>query len=242
MTNYETSAHPIPAQPPAPVEAAPDHPASPFDGSGAADTPAENIREIGTVRALDRAIEAAKALRQEIARLACDDEQAIQDSFDGETTLDAEIRAAVLLIEEDGILVTGIKAREAELLARRQRFEKRVEATRGLIEQAITVARWTDKPLIMDIGTVSLGKSPSRIEIDNEVEIPSQFFKRGDPKLDRAGLLASLRERDKAMRTANAIKDPEKRAAEHLRINTEMPSIPGCHLEHGGSVLKIKRS
>jgi hypothetical protein len=189
---------------------------------------------------LHRSIEAAKSLRLELSRLiAGEDEQALADTFDGETTLDTEIRAAVLSIEEDEIFISGIKARESELKARRARLEKRVEATRGLIEQAMTVANWPK--LEMDIGTVSVGKAAPRIEIDNESEVPTQFWKRQDPVLDKAGLGKTLRERQKALDAIAKLKTVEERAAALAALETEMPAIPGCHLETAGVSLTIRR-
>jgi hypothetical protein len=196
---------------------------------------------------LHRSIEAAKALRLELARMlqlgddaSADDLQALQDTFEGETTLDAEIRAAVLAIEEDEIFVTGIKAREADLKARRLRLEKRIETTRGLIEQAMTIAQWAKYE--MDIGTVTLANAAPKVEIDQESEIPTQFWKRADPTLDRAGLGKVLKERQKALDAAKALKDQEARAAALLRVETDFPTIPGAHLEAGGKTLTIRRS
>lgn len=189
---------------------------------------------------LHRSIEAAKSLRFDLARMLAGDEQALSDTFDGETTLDAEIRAAVLAIEEDEIFVSGIKARETELKNRRLRFEKRIEATRGLIEQAMTVANWPK--LEMDIGTVSVGKAAPRVEIDDESEIPTQFWKREDPTLDKAGLAKVLRERQKAIDNALKIAVPEERASALSKLNEEMPPIPGAHIETGGVALTIRRA
>jgi hypothetical protein len=194
---------------------------------------------------LHRSIEAAKSLRLELSRLLAgesgevEDQQAFADTFDGETTLDAEIRQAVLSIEEDEIFISGIKAREAELKARRARLEKRVEATRGLIEQAMTVANWPK--LEMDIGTVSIGKAAPRVEIDQESEIPTQFWKRADPTLDKAGLGKTLRERQKALDAIAKLKTAEERAAALAALEIEMPAIPGCHLETSGVSLTIRR-
>lgn len=196
---------------------------------------------------LHRSIEAAKSLRLELARmlagdgeLSAIDLQALNDTFDGETTLDVEIRRAVLAIEEDEIFVNGCKARETELKNRRARLEKRIEATRGLIEQALTVAKWPKHE--MDIGTVTLGKARPRVEIDEESAIPSQFWKRNDPDLDRAGLTAVLRERHKALDAIAKLGSLEDRAAALGRLDQEMPPIPGCHLETEGAVLTIRRS
>jgi hypothetical protein len=196
---------------------------------------------------LHRSIEAAKSLRLELARMiagtdiemTADDLQTLQDSFDGETTLDVEIRNAVLAIEEYEIFVDGIKAREKELKDRRARLEKRIEATRGLIEQAMTIAQWPKHE--MDIGTVSLSKAAPRVEIDEESEIPSQFFRRADPTLDRAGLGKVLKEREKAKDAIRKL-PPDQWDAALKKLDAEMPPIPGCHLETGGTSLTIRRS
>jgi len=189
---------------------------------------------------LHRAIEAAKSLRLDIARMCCGDEQLLADTFEGETTLDAEIRAAVLLIEEDEIFITGIKARETELKNRRLRLEKRIEATRGLIEQAMAMAQWPS--LEMDIGTVSLGNAAPRLEIDDESAIPTQFWKRNDPTLDKAGLTKVMRERQKAIDAALKIDSPQRQMTVMNKINEELPAIPGVHMETGGVTLTIRRS
>lgn len=189
---------------------------------------------------LQRSIEAAKGLRQQITAMAGDDVEAVQDTFDGETTLDVEIRNAVIAIENDEIFIAGCKTRESELKARRSRLEKRVEAMRGLIEQAMTIAEWPRHE--MDIGTVTLGKARPRVEIDDESAIPSQFWKRQDPALDKDGLTRVLRERQKQIDDATNITDPAARAVALARIDDETPPIPGARFETGGAVLTIRRS
>jgi hypothetical protein len=197
---------------------------------------------------LHRSVEAAKSLRLELARMlspdgdemTADDLQALQDTFEGETTLDQEIRKAVLAIEEDEIFVRGVKARETELKERRLRLEKRIDATRGLIQQAMTVAQWPKYE--MDIGTVSLSRAAPRLEVDDESQIPSQFFKRADPTLDRAGLGKVLKERQKRLDEIAQLPSFDERIAAIERLKSEMPPIEGCHLEAGGFTLTIRRS
>lgn len=199
---------------------------------------AENVRQIETSHNLHRSIEAAKALRQDVAALT-DDPEAIRDTFDGQTTLDVEIRRAVLAIEEDEIMIVGIKARESELKNRRLRLEKRIEATRGLIEQAMTIAEWPKHE--MDIGTVTLGKASPRLEIDDESQLPSQFWKPADPTLDKAGLKKVLTERHRALEAAKKIKDSEARLAALIKAEQEFPPVDGARLETDGVTLTIRR-
>lgn len=198
---------------------------------------------------LHRSINAAVELRQELAKLITgdaggdmtpDDLAALRDTFDGQTTLDAEIRRAVLAIEEDEILTEGIKARETELKNRRLRIEKRIEATRGLIEQAMTIAEWPKHE--MDIGTVTLGKAAPKLEIDDESQIPSQFFEPADPTLDKTGLKKLLIERHKATAAAWKIKDADERSAALLKVMLDHPGIDGAHLETDGVSLTIRRA
>lgn len=202
---------------------------------------------------LHKSIEAAKALRKNLAavivgpeaeprQMSDDDLRALQDTFDGETTLDAELRAALLAEDEDKILIDGIKEREKELSERRRRAERRIEVRRGLMEQAMAIAEWPK--FQTDIGTFSLGKAKPRIEIDNEAEIPSQFFKPPEPAppaLDKQGLLAVLTERHKLIEAAAGIEDEAIRTARLRAIDDMHPEIPGCHLETGGVALTIRR-
>lgn len=209
---------------------------------------AENTHELPPHN-LHRSINAAVSLRQELAKLIAsdagsdmtpDDLAALRDTFDGQTTLDVEIRRAVLAIEEDEILTAGIKARETELRNRRLRIEKRVEATRGLIEQAMTIAQWAKHE--MDIGTVTLGRAAPSLVIDNESEIPSQFWKSADPSLDKAGLKKVLSERHKAIQAAMKIKDSDQRVAALLKAELDFPPIDGAGLETDGVSLTIRRA
>lgn len=166
---------------------------------------------------ISKAVEAARRLRLHIAALVVgdgaplsdDDLLAIQDTFDGETTLEEEIEAAVLAEDDDYLLVVGIKRRQAELKERLDRIERRIEARRGLIEQAMVVAGWPKRET--PLGTVSISKTPPRVEIDAEHDIPTQFFKRPDPVLDKASIKSILMERHKAIQMVTAIKDESPR-------------------------------
>lgn len=211
-------------------------------------------KQSGDPKDLHRSIDAARTLRTHIAGLIAgdgvgdpsgllgDDLIALQDTFDGETSLDDELRAAVLAEDEDRIMVDGIKAREAELAERRRRIERRMELRRGLIEQAMAIAGWAKKQF--DIATLSLGKAAPRVEIDSESNIPSQFFKPpkpAEPELDKAGLKAVLIERHRAIEEATKIDDEPVRAARLKAIDDIHPAIPGCHLETGGVSLMVRR-
>lgn len=193
------------------------------------------------------AIEAAKQLRLHITYLVAGenltlsdaDRQTIADSFEGETTLDTELENAVKSEDDDLILVLGIKQRIEELKGRLDRIEKRIEARRGLIEQAMITAGWPKKET--PLGTVSLKPNPPSVEIDDESAVPTQFFKRQDPVLDKATLRAILTARHKAIEEAKKLPSDVARAAKLANIEQEQPPIPGCHLNVGAQSLTIRR-
>lgn len=207
----------------------------------------QSHQEPQPVSAIFRAIEAAKQLRLHIAflvagenaELSDDDKQTLQDTFDGETTLEVELERAVAAEDDDYVLVAGIKQRQTELKDRLARIEKRIESRRGLIEQAMTIAGWEKRET--PLGTVSLKANPPSVEIDQENEIPTQFWKRQDPTLDKASLRSILIERHKAMEAAKKIKDAAQRAAVLARAENEHPPIPGCHLVTDQTSLAIRR-
>jgi hypothetical protein len=72
-------------------------------------------------------------------------------------------------------------------------------------------ARAFDHPAV----TLSLRAVPASVVLTNEADIPSAFWKTGEPKLDKRAVLATLKE-----------KKP----------------VPGATLSNGGSVLALKWS
>lgn len=167
--------------------------------------------------ALHKAIEAARLLRTNIAKLVLsdrveagevspEDAETIQDTFDGETTLDVELERALKAEDEDRILVDGIEARMKELTGRRERVNKRIEARRGLIEQAMIVAEWPSQRTAF--GTLALSKSPDKVIIDDESLIPSNFWKRSDPVLSKSDLGTVLKNHAKELAAAIKLESP----------------------------------
>ena len=159
-----------------------------------------------------REINAATAIKAGLATLT-DDEDVIRDTLEGETNLDGCIRALILSIDEDKVLVDGLKERIKDLSERKTRFEARIEAKRALVAQAMEIAEWKKKEF--DIATVSLGKPAPQMRILEEADIPPGYWIAGDPKLDRKRLLADLKEQQ---------------------------SIPGVTLANGSPVLTIRRA
>lgn len=178
-----------------------------------------------TTRDLEREIEAAKALMTDIrALVGAEDEDCVRDTFEGETTLDEAVRRTLLANFDDEIQVTGIKALVDTLTERRRRIERRIETREGLIEQAMIVAGWPKKQF--DIATLSIGRNPVKLEIDDESAIPVEFWRRAEPALDKAALTARAKEHHAALTEALAIEDPAARAGGLLSLISQWPPLP----------------
>lgn len=162
----------------------------------------------------------------------------LDDTLQGDT-VEEKLYNAVIAEDDDLILVTGIKERITVLKGRLERIEQRIEKRRGWMELELIQASMSHYE--MAIATVSLSKKPPSVVIDEEREIPTQFFKRSDPVLDKAGLNRLLKERHKALNEATKIKDQDERAARMRQIDTELPPIPGAHLETDQTTLMIRR-
>lgn len=137
--------------------------------------------------------QAAAALRESLRQLGeGDDHTLLLDSIEGETSLLEAIDKLLLGIAEAEGLARGVRGAIAELEAREARFEKRAEAGRAVIEQAMMVAELPK--LERPTGTLSLVARGPKVEVTEEAEIPAEFWKTGDPRLDKKSLLAALKE------------------------------------------------
>jgi len=185
-------------------------------------------------RKLQFEIEAAKQLRLQVAALISygtspadlspDDLAALNDTFDGETTLDQAIEKALADIDEHEAIASGLKAKEEAFKARRARCEKRIEDVYGLIEAAMLAAQWKSKRLTT--GTVSIADRPPSVEIDDESQIPAQFFVRADPKLSKTELNKAVKEASKAISAADKIADASAKATAILDTIKALPPLP----------------
>lgn len=136
---------------------------------------------------------AAAALRESLRQLGeGSDDELLLDTIEGETSLLEAIDKLLASIALDEGLAKGADAAALEMSGRAQRFARRAESKRALIEQALFVAE-LDK-LERPAGTLSLVRRAPKVEIAEEAEIPTEFWKAGDPRLDRKALLAALKE------------------------------------------------
>lgn len=138
-----------------------------------------------------------EAARKLIAHLADeghgDDAELRADAIEGETSLHEAIGAVLAQIDECDVLSIGLKAKEAAFADRRAAVERRAEMLRAAIEQAM-MATEQDK-FILPTATVFISKRKPALLVDNEADIPSEYFiaqPTPAPKLDRKALAEAI--------------------------------------------------
>lgn len=140
-----------------------------------------------------KAAQAVQAIRSSLAALGEEgDDQLLLDSIEGETdffeVLDKllERRAESLAHAEGlGLVIDRLKARQ-------ERFEKAADVDRTLIEQALLTAELEVK-ITRPIGTLFLSRRAPKAEILEEADIPAEFWKPAEPKLDKKAVLDALK-------------------------------------------------
>lgn len=162
------------------------------------------------VRELKIESEAATTLLANIRDVIGEDEEAAADAIEGETNLREAIDRALSRLAELDMLSEAIRAREQSLKERRDRFAKQSELIRTAIASAMDQAGL--KKLELAEATLSLRPTPAKAIVINEAEIPPQFWKRSDPKLDLRALTAALKD----------------------------GSVPGASLSNGGQTIQIR--
>lgn len=166
-----------------------------------------------TRRALEREIEAARVLREQISDLASGDEDFIRDTLEGETSLREIIGALVADDAADAALIDSISAMEGALSARKSRLGQRSGHRRELIASGLDIAGLPK--LETPAGTVSVIPTVRKVIVKDESEIPAEFWRPGAPRLDKKALGAALK--------------------------ADRP-VTGASLSNGGRTIQIRRS
>lgn len=141
---------------------------------------------------VQRELDAAKVLREQISDLAQGDEEFIRDTLEGEMDFEGIVRKLVAEIGEDEALAAGVNKYAEELAARKQRLTNRAKLKRSLVCTALEISG--RKKMELDVGTVALSAVNPKAIVTEEADVPAEFFKPQPPKLDQTALTAALRE------------------------------------------------
>jgi len=152
---------------------------------------AETTRKPERQPDVQREAEAVARLRASLGALAADDEGFMSDVIEGETSFAEAVEGVLDQIDEDQLMLDGIRARLDDLKRREARTKKRLEARRAVIEQAMSVAEI--RTLRLPSATLTLADRRPALNVADEHDIPARFFatKRA---LDRAALTKALAE------------------------------------------------
>lgn len=157
--------------------------------------------------------EAAKLLLSSLADIVADDDTLAADMVEAETGLHEAINRAVELVQQDETHAKAISEHIRTLQQRKARLEHRAELTRTAIGVALDVAK--RRKLETPLGVVSVKATPPKLEVIEESQIPSVFWKQPDPTLDKKALTEALKQEGAA-------------------------PIPGCRLSEPGQTISIR--
>ncbi len=134
-----------------------------------------------------------KAIRE---RLAAEDptldEQTLTDTVEGLTDLHEILQTVIRAALADEALASGLKGRIAEMEDRLGRLQDRASKRRNIAKQVMTELEI--KKLEAPDFTASIRPGFPSLVVINENEVPSIYWEPRDPKLDRATLLADLKQ------------------------------------------------
>ncbi len=123
-----------------------------------------------------------------------EDAELLRDTIEGETDLFEAIRKALARLDELEAHDQHLRKMSEEIRQRRERFRNQTEGLRLSIQEAMDIV---DQPKIeFPEATLSLRNVPPSVVVMDETEIPTQFWKRQDPVLDKRKLLDYLKRND----------------------------------------------
>lgn len=151
-------------------------------------------QKISVARAVEVEADIAKSLLANISSVIEDDEEAILGAIEGETNLVEAIQSAIDRVAELAVLEDAIKARLDDLKTRKDRFARQADHIRTAIVSAMGAASL--KKLELPIATLSCRSVPPKAVVTSEADIPSNYWKPQDPKLDLKGITDALKAGD----------------------------------------------
>ena len=147
-----------------------------------------------------------RAVRERIRALEPElDEQTLADTVEGLTDLHEILAAIVRAALADEALATGLKGRIAEMQERLERLQERAAKRRQIVKD--TMIELDLKKLTAPDFSASIRPGMPALLVIDEAAVPSIYWEPREPRLDRQGLLAELKQG--AEITGVTLSDPE---------------------------------
>lgn len=142
---------------------------------------------------ISRESEAARVLLANIRDVIGNDENAAADAIEGETNFNEACKAAVERLAELDAHDAAISAHIEKMRSRRERLQ----AQAGIIRAALAAGLSQAGIKKLELPTATLSRRPIApgVIVTDEASIPAEFWKRGEPKLDRKALLSALKDK-----------------------------------------------
>jgi hypothetical protein len=134
-----------------------------------------------------------RAVRERIRAQDPDlDEQTLADTVEGLTDLHEILAAIVRAALADEALASGLKGRIAEMQERLERLQERAAKRRQIVKD--TMVELDLKKLTAPDFSASVRPGMPALLVIDEAAVPSIYWEPREPRLDRQGLLAELKQ------------------------------------------------
>jgi hypothetical protein len=134
-----------------------------------------------------------RAVRERIRALEPElDEQTLADTVEGLTDVHEILAAIVRAALADEALATGLKSRIAEMQERLERLQERAAKRRQIVKD--TMVELDLKKLMAPDFSASIRPGMPALLVIDEAAVPSIYWEPREPRLDRQGLLAELKQ------------------------------------------------
>ena len=134
-----------------------------------------------------------RAVRERIRTQDPDlDEQTLTDTVEGLTDVHEILAAIVRAALADEALATGLKGRIAEMQERLERLQERATKRRQVVKD--TMVELDLKKLTAPDFSASIRPGMPALLVIDEQAVPSIYWEPREPRLDRQGLLAELKQ------------------------------------------------
>ncbi|MCP4987736.1 MAG: hypothetical protein GY928_17265 [Colwellia sp.] len=167
-----------------------------------------------------------------------DDTLLLADMIEGEIDLEGYVDTVSNLITNDESTCNLLKLRADQITSRKKRISDRAKRLRTLLATVLDDAG--SKTVSTPESTVTITRLKPGLVIEDDAEIPVDWWKRSDPKLNIAGIRKQLNDRREALEAIP--EDAEDKVLLRSEIDKEFPNVPGVSLDNGELSLTIRRS
>ena len=203
---------------------------------------AKQAEIVGSIRMLliESGLDAADVTGSELGDVV--EGSALDISIASETMFDELLERLILDDAEDAAEIDRLDGLVKLYQKRKAATETRQENRRAIMQTALQQAGISGRKLA--VGTITENAIADKLVVTDEAdgEIPTRFFRPGDPKLMKSELKAYVAARTAALAALNAIEDETERAAARERFDDEFPDdIKGVSIETGLTTIQIRR-